>query len=97
MKENKSSIHINYKQLKSIIMGKYLTVFLILMLHSCESELSKLKNEREELQIKFNELQKRQQENGVRSNSDIIEFQKQQEPILRRAEEINKRINELEK
>jgi seryl-tRNA synthetase len=78
-------------------MGKYLTVFLILMLHSCESELTKLKNEREELQIKLNKLQKKQQEYGVRFNYEIIEFQKQREPILRRAEEINKRINELEK
>jgi hypothetical protein len=78
-------------------MGKYLSIFLFLMLHSCESELSKLKNEREELQIKLNNLQKRQREYGVRFDYEIIELLKQQEPILKRAEEINKRIEELEK
>jgi hypothetical protein len=78
-------------------MKKYLTIFLILMLLSCESELSKLKNERNDLQIELNELQQIQKESGVRFDRDIIEFQKQQEPILRRAEEINKRIIELEK
>jgi seryl-tRNA synthetase len=67
------------------------------MLLSCESELSKLKNERNDLQIELNELQQIQKESGVRFDRDIIEFQKQQEPILRRAEEINKRIIELEK
>ena len=78
-------------------MKKYLTIFLILMLLSCESELSKLKNERNDLQIELNELQQIQKESGVRFDRDIIEFQKQQEPILRRTEEINKRIIELEK
>lgn len=67
------------------------------MLLSCESELSQLKKEREQLQIELNELQRKQQDQGIRFDRDIIEFQKQQEPILNRAKEINRRIDELEK
>lgn len=67
------------------------------MLLSCESELSQLKKEREQLQIELNELKRKQQDQGVRFDRDIIEFQKQQEPILNRAKEINRRIDELEK
>lgn len=68
-----------------------------MMLLSCESELSQLKKEREQLQIELNELQRKQQDQGIRFDRDIIEFQKQQEPILNRAKEINRRIDELEK
>jgi hypothetical protein len=78
-------------------MRKYLTIFSIFLFFSCESELSKLKKERDNLQRELNELQYRQKESGVRCEGDVIEYTKQQEPILRRAEEINKRIKELEK
>ena len=78
-------------------MKKFLLIPIVfLFLCSCESKLTKLKNERDQLQIELNELQKKQQESGIRSNADLQRYLKQQEPILKRAREINQQIKEIE-
>jgi hypothetical protein len=77
------------------LMKNYISLILIITLLSCESELTKLKKERETLQIELNELRDIKKY-PIRYYEEAEELRKMQEPILKRAEEINRRIKELE-